>query len=548
MSIGVGQEVRDVILAMLGHGQERTGPRDPGPSGASWPPSPSASAVVVVDDVQHAAPKCLALLAALAEPLRSLPVLMICLARPELLEGRPTGEAAGPRRGRCRCRRWAKRRAGCLLAWLTPRPPAMRDCGLPDATRSERAATAAREPRCFSEVQLARHVQENPGSHTSFPPARTGCSRPGSTASPGRADGPRARGRRGGSLPPGVGRGLPGPAGRAPSADPGLDRALDALIRRDFRPPVAAAASAVALAVGFRHRLIREAAYATPTRADRARAARAACRLAERSDAAELAGPPGVSPGTGTRTSAGYRRPRAPGGGHRGPGGVVADRRGATGRSPWRTGGRDRIASSAPSDALRTAVGCRSGTAAHLGLCARRSEQRSTTARRDVAASSVSARGTGLGCPWCAGDPPWSSSARALYHRARRRGCRSRAWTWSGRRARYLPTSATTLASPWAHYLHAELLWMNGEPDSAKETIASSRYVTPSGSPLASRSPPADLHRLVPGRWLHPGAAGTAPATELTAEAAGDRAAGSDCSGFQAYFSRWPGNMRTRAR
>ncbi len=100
MSTGVGQEVRDVILAMLGRGQERTGGQTHWAIGRVMGAiTQRFPAVVIIDDVHHASTEVLDLLEALSEPLRAMPLLMICLARPELLQARP-GWASGWRAAR----------------------------------------------------------------------------------------------------------------------------------------------------------------------------------------------------------------------------------------------------------------------------------------------------------------------------------------------------------------------------------------------------------------------------------------------------------------
>ena len=216
MSIGVGQEVRDVILAVLGHGQERTGGQAPWAIGRVMAAiTQRLPAVVIVDDVQHAAPEVLDLLAALAEPLRSLPVLMICLARPEL----PAGP---PRLGK---RLALGHDADAAAAGRGGEPPAAGPAH-PRGCRRRGPRTAGRH-----QERAGRHRSREPAVPRAARPASPGESRepdvlpagparaarvPARPASPGRADAPRARGRRGGSLPPGVGRGRswPGRFGR----------------------------------------------------------------------------------------------------------------------------------------------------------------------------------------------------------------------------------------------------------------------------------------------------------------------------------------------
>ena len=173
MSIGVGQEVRDVILAVLGRGQERTGGQTHWAIGRVMAAiTQRLPAVVIVDDVQHASPEVLDLLEALAEPLRGMPVLMICLARPELLQARPDWVGGWHSARTLTLQPLGEAEIRLLLAQLIPEGADGADRGLPDATRSELVATAAGNP-LFLE-QLARHLQEKPGGQTSFPPALHG--------------------------------------------------------------------------------------------------------------------------------------------------------------------------------------------------------------------------------------------------------------------------------------------------------------------------------------------------------------------------------------
>ena len=268
MSIGVGQEVRDVILTMLGRGQERTGGQTHWAIGRVMAAMTQRfPAVIIVNDVQHASPEVLDLLEALAEPLRGMPVMMICLARPELLPGplvsgwrsaktltlQPLGEAE----------------IRLLLAQLIPE-------GADGATADyrPRPGTSWSPPqpgiRCFLTARpaspgKARRPDVIPacGARVARVPARP--------ASPGRADAPRAWGRRGGSVPPGVdrGRSWPGKISRGQRIRPGPGTGC--IDQAGSRRPGCRGGLGGRSAVGFRHRLIREAAYAMLTRADRAR-------------------------------------------------------------------------------------------------------------------------------------------------------------------------------------------------------------------------------------------------------------------------------------
>ena len=271
MSIGVGAEVSDVILAVLGRGQQRTGGQTNWAIGRVMAAiTRRFPAVVIVDDVQHASPEVLDLLEALAQPLRGLPVLVICLARPELLQSRPEWASGwGPARtltlpplGEAEIR--------ALLGQLIPEDAGRADPGLPAATRSDLVATAAGNP-LFLE-QLARHLQEKPGGQTSFPPALHGLLASRLDLLPQDERMLLERGAVEGELfhleSVAAGR---GPGNSAAISGPGLDRALDALIRRDLIAPVHGGGLGGRPALGFRHPLIREAVYAMLTRADRAR-------------------------------------------------------------------------------------------------------------------------------------------------------------------------------------------------------------------------------------------------------------------------------------
>ena len=247
MSIGVGQEVRDVILAVLGRGQERTGGQTHWAIGRVMAAiTQRFPAVVIVDDVQHASPEVLDLLEALAEPLRGMPVLMICLAE--------TGTTAGP-------------------PGLGKRLALGQDDDVAAAGRSrEPPAACPAHPRgCRRRGPRATgRRQERTGRHCSWESVVSRTARPASPGKPRRPDiippalhgllasrldllpedertTPRARGRRGGSLPPGVGRGRswPGKISRDQRAQPGPGAGCfdQAGSRRPGRPAAASAAA-----------------------------------------------------------------------------------------------------------------------------------------------------------------------------------------------------------------------------------------------------------------------------------------------------------------
>ena len=494
MSISVGQEVRDVILAVLGRGQERTGGQTHWAIGRVMAAiTQRFPAVVIVDDVQHASPEVLDLLEALAEPLRGMPVLMICLARPELLQARP-GWVSGWRSARTMMLQpLGEAESRLLLAQLIPEGADGADRGLPAAARSELVATAAGNP-LFLE-QLARHLQENPGGQTSFPPALHGLLASRLDLLPEDERTLLERGAVEGELfhLESVAAG-PGQGRSAAVSGHSLDRALESLIRRDLVAPVAGGGLGGRSAVGFRHRLIREAAYAMLTRAHRARLHEQHADWLSQLAPPELAGPARQA----SHLEQAHEHLLAIGDPGRraaaiGAGRAVAHRRGAAGTSQRRAGYRDRIPRARPEDA-RPAVSCSSGTAAHPGLRARRG-------------GNVRPRG-GRRCPRCQRGGTARAARGAL---AIRRGARAHAPVTRPdavdvgasldvvRQASEIFTLlGDDLGLARAHYLHAELLWMNGNR-TARESTVSSRCVTPRGSPLASRSPQG--RHTWPGPW-----------------------------------------------
>ena len=445
MSIGVGPEVRDVILAVLGRSQERTGGQTHWAIGRVMAAiTQSFPAVVIVNDVQHASPEVLDLLEALAEPLRGMPVLMICLARPELVQTRP-GWASGWRSARTlTLRPLGEAEIRMLLAQLIPADADGADHGLPAATRSDLVATAAGNP-LFLE-QLARHLQEKPGGPMSFPPALHGLLASRLDLLPQDERTVLERGAVEGELfhleSVAAGR---GPGSSTAVSGPRLDRALDALIRRDLVAPAAGGGLGGRSAVGFRHPLIREAVYAMLTRADRA--------LLHEQHAdwlSQLAPPEPAGPARqASHLEQAHEHLLAIGDPGRRAAAIAAR---AAGCSPTRRGRHIAAASWPPRPDSSSAPGACSGRSQlpQRSCCPSwppRSSRRERSTARRTSPRSVPARGHGSGCPRCAGDPPWSSNARGCTQ-GPTLSMSGPAWMWSGRLARSLLSSVTTSAWP----------------------------------------------------------------------------------------------------
>ena len=540
MGMGVGHEVRDVILAMLGRTQERTGGQIHWAIGRVMAAiTQRFPAVIIVDDVQHASPEVLDLLQALAEPLRGLPVLLICLARPELARGHP-GWVSGWRSARTRTLPpLGEAESRLLLAQLIPEEDGGSARRLPAATRSDLVTTAAGNP-LFLE-QLARHVQEKPGGQTSFPPALHGL-----LAS--RLD----------LLPPdertllergavewdlfhleSVAAGL-GPGTSAAVSGSSLDRALDALIRRDLVAPVAGGGLGGRSAVGFRHRLIREAAYAMLTRADRAQLHEQHADWLSQLTPPEPAGPARQA----SHLEQAHEHLLAIGDpGRRAA--AVAARAGQlltdAARQAHRSG--ELAAETGFLERARRMLGPQSAAAAELlpVLASALVEAGTFDRAADVAALGAS-EGARLGLP----GVRWRSAVELE---------RTRLYAWPDavdtgasldvvRQASEIFTLlGDDLGLARAHYLHAELLWMNGEPDSAREhceqqvrhaTRIAAGYEVAAGQAYIAWS-------LVDGGT--PVQKGLRRLTELTAQAAGDRVARLGLLGFQAVLQSMAGEQ-----
>jgi DNA-binding SARP family transcriptional activator len=538
MSIGVGQEVRDVILAVLGRGQERTGGQTHWAVGRVMAAiTQRFPAVVIVDDVQHASPEALDLLEVLAEPLRDMPVLLICLARPELLQARPGWVSGWRSASTLTLQPLGEAESRLLLAQLIPEGADGADRGLPAATRNELVATAAGNP-LFLE-QLARHLQENPGGQTSFPPALHGLLASRLDLLPEDERTLLERGAVEGDLfhLESIAAG-PGPGGSASISRPSLDRALDALIRRDLVAPVAGGGLGGRSAVGFRHRLIREAAYAMLTRADRARLheqhadwlsqltppelarpARQASHLEQAHEHLLAIGDPG------RRAAAIAAR----------AGRLLTD----AARQAHRSG--ELAAETGYLERARRMLRSQSAAAAELLpiLASALVEAGTFDRAADVAALGAS-EGARLGLP----AVRWRSAVELE---------RTRLYTGPdavdvGASLDVVRQASETfillgddLGLARAHYLHAELLWMNGEPDSAGEhceqQVRHAKRIAAGFEVAAGQAYIA--WSLVDG--CTPVQQGLRRLTELTAEAAGDRVARLGLLGFQAVLQSMAG-------
>jgi DNA-binding SARP family transcriptional activator len=461
--IGVGADVSEVILAVLGRSQERTGGQ------VRWAISQVMAAitrhvpaVVIFDDVQHASPELLDLVDALAVPLRGMPVLLLCLARPELQQTRPGWGASWRSATRLLLQPLSDVQSRVLLAQVTGDDDGR---GLPDSTTDEMVATAGGNPLYLE--QLARHLQEQPGSPASFPPALHGLLASRLDLLPQEERMLLERGAIEGDIfyLESVAAGL-GLRTSAKLASPGLDRALDALIRRDLVVLVAGGGLGGRPAAGFRHRLIREAAYAMLTRADRARLHEQHADWLSQLTPPGLAGP--AAPAAHLEQAHGHLMAIGDPG-QRGAG--LAARAGQllaeAARQAHRRG--ELAAEIGFQDRARQLLGPRGAAAAELlpALAAALIEAGTFDRAAEIAELGAS-EGTRLGLP-------------AVHWRSVVEHERTRLYTSPGtvdvtagldlvrRAARVFRASGDDLGLARAHYLHAELLWMNGRPDDAME-------------------------------------------------------------------------------
>jgi DNA-binding SARP family transcriptional activator len=539
MSMGVGQEVRDVILAMLGRTQERTGGQIHWAIGRVMAAiTQRFPAVIIVDDVQHASPEVLDLLEALAEPLRGMPVLMICLARPEQLQG--PGWVSGWRSARAlTLQPLGEAESRLLLAQLIPEGAHGAARRLPAATRSELVATAAGNP-LFLE-QLARHLQEKPGGQASFPPALHGLLASRLDLLPQDERTLLERGAVEGDLfhLESVAAG-PGPGRSAAISGSSLDRTLDALIRRDLVAPVVGGGLGGRSAVGFRHRLIREAAYAMLTRADRARLHEQHADWLSQLTPPEPAGPARQA----SHLEQAHEHLLAIGDpGRRAA--AIAARAGRlltdAARQAHRSG--ELAAETGFLERARRMLGPQSAAAAELlSILASALVEAGTFDRAADVAGLGATEGARLGLPAVRWRSAVELERTRLY--ARPDAVDTGASLDVVRQASEIFTLlGDDLGLARAHYLHAELLWMNGEPDRAGEhceqQVRHAKRIAAGFEVAAGQAYIA--WSLVDGRT--PVQQGLRRLTELTAEAAGDRVARLGLLGFQAVLRSMAGKQ-----
>ena len=467
---GVATAAAQAVLAMLGQGPPRTS----GP--LSWAigqvlaavtgPHP---AVLIIDDVQHAAPEVAGLLDELAGQLHEVPVLLVCLARPELRQAQPNWGRGWEQAATLALGPLDDTHSRALLAWLAAPPGSAGgaadgdpDGGLPAVTRDRVIATAGGNP-LFLE-QLARHLREHPDGLVTVPPALQGllASRLDLLSATERTV--LERGSIEGDVfhQEAVGA-RPGPGGTVTVTGPVLDQVLDALLRRDLIVPVASGLGGRS-AFGFRHRLIREAAYAMLTRADRA--------VLHEQHAAWLAGL--VPPAAASAELQAAHLELAHG--HLT---AIGDPANQADRIAARAGP---LLTSAAGDAHR-----RGELTAEIGLLdrARRMlapQPEAAAGLLPILASALAEAGTfgraaevaeageraglELGLP----AVRWRSAVereRSRLYADPARADTEAALATVGQATGVFTTLGDDLGLARAHYLHAELLWMNGQPDSA---------------------------------------------------------------------------------
>jgi DNA-binding SARP family transcriptional activator len=532
--IGVSAEVREVVLAVLGRSQERTGGQTHWAIGRVMAAiTQQFPAVVIVDDVQHASPEVLDLLEALAEPLRGTPVLMICLARPELLQTRPGWGTGWRSATTVTLRPLGEAESRMLLDRLIAEGD-----GLSAATRNEVITTAGGNP-LFLE-QLARHLREKPDGGASLPPALHGLLASRLDLLP---DDERALLELGAiegdvfhleSVAAG-----PGPERSGTIAGPGMDRALDALIRRDLVIPVADGLGGRP-AVGFRHRLIREAAYAMSTRADRARLHEQHADWLSRLTLPELVGPARQA----SHLEQAYEHliaindPE-----HRAAGIAARAARLLTdaARQAHRSG--ELAAEIGFLERARRMLGPQSAAAAELlpVLASALVEAGTFDRAADIAALGTR-DGARLGLP----TVQWRSVVE--HERTRLYASPDSVDVEAGldvvrRATEMFAAHDDNLGLARAHYLHAELLWMKGQPDSALEQceqqVRHAQRIAAGFEVAAGQTYIA--WSLVDGST--PVKQGLRRVAELAVEAEGDRVARLGLLGFQAVLQSMAGEQ-----
>ena len=426
-----------------------------------------------------------------------------------------------------------------LLAQLIPEGAGGTDRGPPAAARSELVATAAGNP-LFLE-QLARHLRENPGGQTPFPPALHGLLASRLDLLPEDERTLLERGAVEGDLfhLESVAAD-PGPGGSTGISGPSLDRALDALIRRDLVAPVAGGGLGGRPAVGFRHRMIREAAYAMLTRADRARLHEQHADWLSQLTPPELAGPARQASIWSRHTNICWLS-ATPVAGRR------PSRHGPAGCSPARRG-RHIAAASWPAETgflerARRMLGSQSAAAAGLLpiLASALVEAGTFDRAADVAALGAS-EGARLGLPAARWRSAVELERTRLYMRPE--AVDAGASLEVVRQASEIFTLlGDDLGLARAHYLHAELLWMHGEPDRAGEhCVQQVRHAKRIDAGFEAAAGQVYIAwSLVDG--CTPVQQGLRRLAALMAEAAGDRVARLGLLGFRAVLQSMGGGQ-----
>ena len=160
-------------------------------AGCSSSSPPQRPLVAIFDDLHWAEPMLLDLLDHIADLSRGVPILLLCIARPELLDERPGWGGGKVNATTCCSSRSARPSAKLLLDGLGD--------GLPADRAADRRASGGNP--LFLEEMVAL-VRDGGGDATSFRRRSARCSTRGSSASATRALGARARRRRGRGLPP----------------------------------------------------------------------------------------------------------------------------------------------------------------------------------------------------------------------------------------------------------------------------------------------------------------------------------------------------------
>lgn len=224
--------------------------------------------VLVIDDIHAARPELLEVLDQLAD-LPDASVLLVCLARPELLETFATWGSGRTTATTVALRPLNEASSRDLVLRLTATSD-QDSSAIHDATMVERVVRTAGGNPLFLE-QLFRHLAERPDQVGEIPPGLQALLTARLDLIPATERDALERGAVEGEtfhLEPVLAM------GPDPDASPGVrrqvQRALESLIRRDLVAPTFADLAGAGPAFAFRHRLVRDAAYAALKRADRA--------------------------------------------------------------------------------------------------------------------------------------------------------------------------------------------------------------------------------------------------------------------------------------